>query len=438
MAKLGSLILTEKDRLWVQVMRAKYISGSIDLSKIRPRNNASNAWRGITSATNILRRGTKIKVGSGMETLFWRDVWAGPKPLLDLACEPIPPSNSYQNVRSYWRMGTGWKWDQLQGILPTHALDHLAPILLREDTNTRDCLIWGASKSGQFNVSFAYNMETLCSGLQKKPAWSSIWKLKVPQRIKTLLWIVFHGRLMANTERCRRRMTTNPCCIFCPEILENQNRLFRDCPKASQIWERYTENSHWKKIHLKTFVDWMNRNLNNKNLDEFDVAWNIKFAVGIWGLWKWRNDAIFKEEFKDPKQKYWAQTQHIREIYSAFNNSNITQGNKNALQMVWVGWTPPPLGCVKLNIDGSMNESIATAESGGILKDVHGKWMGGFSVKLRTCTLTDTEVRAGLHGLRTAWDVGMRKIIIESSSLLTITWLKMERVDATWDQVITL
>ena len=51
--------------------------------------------------------------------------------------------------------------------------------------------------------------------------------------------------------------------------------------------------------------------------------------------------------------------------------------------------------------------SIATA--GGALRDWNGDWLGGFSVQLGTCSEFEAEPWAALHGLRLAWEQGIRR-----------------------------
>ena len=73
----------------------------MDIAKFKRKGAASNAWRGMVVAKDILRQGAHKKVYSGAETFFWRDVWIGNTPLLDLATKEIPMVESYKLVREY-------------------------------------------------------------------------------------------------------------------------------------------------------------------------------------------------------------------------------------------------------------------------------------------------------------------------------------------------
>lgn len=48
-----------------------------------------------------------------------------------------------------------------------------------------------------------------------------------------------------------------------------------------------------------------------------------------------------------------------------------------------VRWEKPGSGWMKLNTDGSSNESLDTARGGGLIRDERGNWVVGFSRKIR-------------------------------------------------------
>ena len=61
MAKLGWRLFTESDKLWAKILTAKYVRGSMDISKIERKKNSSNTWQGLVAATNILKKGLRQK-----------------------------------------------------------------------------------------------------------------------------------------------------------------------------------------------------------------------------------------------------------------------------------------------------------------------------------------------------------------------------------------
>ena len=47
MAKLGWRFLTSREDLWARILQAKYVRGKVDLPKLKRKQIASNAWKGM-------------------------------------------------------------------------------------------------------------------------------------------------------------------------------------------------------------------------------------------------------------------------------------------------------------------------------------------------------------------------------------------------------
>ncbi|EOY00068.1 Ribonuclease H protein, putative [Theobroma cacao] len=60
--------------------------------------------------------------------------------------------------------------------------------------------------------------------------------------------------------------------------------------------------------------------------------------------------------------------------------------------------------------DGAFGASVGKSAGGGTLRDSHGMWNGGFSLKVGKCTAYREELWGVYEGLLLAWDLGYRKI----------------------------
>ena len=69
------------------------------------------------------------------------------------------------------------------------------------------------------------------------------WKLKVAQKVKIMVWVIFHGKLMANMERQRRGMTQNPHCHYCSGEVEDLNNVLKNYTKVRSIWTTLVDES---------------------------------------------------------------------------------------------------------------------------------------------------------------------------------------------------
>ncbi|MED6171274.1 hypothetical protein PIB30_117389 [Stylosanthes scabra] len=79
-------------------------------------------------------------------------------------------------------------------------------------------------------------------------------------------------------------------------------------------------------------------------------------------------------------------------------------------------WEPPPRGWVKLNTDGAVWDSKNMAGCGGLIRTYDGSWVAGFTAKLGNCQVFQAELWGMRHGLQMAWDLGVRRIIVETDS----------------------
>ena len=98
-------------------------------------------------------------------------------------------------------------------------------------TPQEDPLIWPKSKDGQYSVKLGYQL--LCakensgsaSGSTNevnKKMWSGLWRLKVPNKIKTFVWRACTESFPTLVNLARRKVVLSNSCISCnrePEIV---------------------------------------------------------------------------------------------------------------------------------------------------------------------------------------------------------------------------
>lgn len=94
----------DKEALWVKVLSGKYGYQSSDWlpSKASAQNtNISRVWREICNLgevesdfSEIINAGFRVKVHSGNNTLFWKDIWLG-----DQSLETSFPDSSQFQIR---------------------------------------------------------------------------------------------------------------------------------------------------------------------------------------------------------------------------------------------------------------------------------------------------------------------------------------------------
>jgi len=102
-----------------------------------------------------------------------------------------------------------------------------------------DRLIWKAEKNGLYSVKSAYRlcMEELVdvSHLRRSGYWSGIWRLKVPPKIKNLLWRTCRGCLPTKVRLQDKGVQCPISCVSCDGLHEDLSHICFECPFTVQV-----------------------------------------------------------------------------------------------------------------------------------------------------------------------------------------------------------
>lgn len=238
MAKIGWRMEKERHKLWVDVLNHKYSRGKEGISSIKEKQGASNLWRGINAAKQSLTKGVCMHVYNGNHVSFWNDHWIDKKSLRELSNTKVPDTHINRMVADYWQQGVGWKWEELQGKLSEEIKERMQLMILSNDANGRDEAYWALENSGNFSTSSAYHNTNLGNIAMQDEGWEKIWKLKIPNRIKTLLWLTRHEKLLCNEERRKHHLTWDGSCAVCHNGCETVEHAIKKCPEARSIWRK--------------------------------------------------------------------------------------------------------------------------------------------------------------------------------------------------------
>ncbi|CAN1153949.1 Putative ribonuclease H protein At1g65750 [Linum perenne] len=88
-----------------------------------------------------------------------------------------------------------------------------------------------------------------------------------------------------------------------------------------------------------------------------------------------------------------------------------------------IAWRPGDEGYFILNTDGSRYNHSGSTAIGGLLRDDGGRFIQAFTANLGNCSITRAELSAIVQGLKLAWSIGIRKLIVQSDSRTAISIL---------------
>lgn len=151
-------------------------------------------------------------------------------------------------------------------------------------------------------------------------------------------------------------------------------------------------------------------------------TWQERFVVYLWWIWRWRNEENFSHTTPTMERKSDIMRLKIQEITTTFSNEDIATWGDSRNGSVWVGWKRPYKGWLKLNVDGCVHEYSQMAGAGGVLRNDEGKWIQGFAVSLGCCSIEAAEVWAIIPGMRLAWTMASKCLIIETDCLTVAPW----------------
>lgn len=241
---------------------------------------------------SIVEEGLRWCIGDGRTTSIWAGPWIrdGPNRFLQ------PPSNQDlfpMKVHELMVAGTGvWNQTLIQSLFPPEEASAVLRVpLLSSDRD--DKIMWWPSKQGMYTVKFAYH---LCMDrfiveeqYQIEGAWILIWKMKVPPRVKNILWRACRDYVPTRTRLQNKGVVCPISCVLCDSDLENCCHLFLTCSKSIACWERegLWDNIDPLIIQFDSFREIFFELCSRVNEDQRAVIWML-----IWSLWRSRNNQL--------------------------------------------------------------------------------------------------------------------------------------------------
>ncbi|KAI5445822.1 hypothetical protein KIW84_013890 [Lathyrus oleraceus] len=163
--------------------------------------------------------------------------------------------------------------------------------------------------------------------------WSKIWRLEVHDKLRCFMWLLGHDRLLTNFDKSLKSLGGAECRL-CGSLKEDTMHVFRDYPKALQLWR-------------------------NKILERCHI------------LWFWRNKEDHDTQFHRPQKLGLYVKKRVNGYEEVMENNDVVKGGEKTV--IWVGGWGEPLeeSWVKLNTNGAPDVSKDSG-CGGIIQNMYG------------------------------------------------------------------
>ncbi|KAF7842625.1 hypothetical protein G2W53_004923 [Senna tora] len=397
------------------------VNAKIFTEAVLGRSTCSNLWKGITRTWHLVQAHTSWNLGDGSQIGFWHDKWvSGLGKLIDHVHTNPPLIDHSRKVCEFVTASGGWNWGMIAPYVSNEVRKRIEA-LIPPHHSRRDCVKWDHEADGVFSVRSAY--KAICGNnmMNNKSMWKKVWRSPVPERIRMFMWLLGHGKILTNSHRKHRHMTSDDTCPRCGRAEETILHAIRDCEDIKALWLRFVRPSYWEHFFSCNLVEWMEWNLKTDVGSDLAKDWRTGFGVICWQIWKNRNLLVFEDHTSNKDDLFFAAWFTISDIIIAAEQDKKPAASPKVSRMV--RWIPPERDRITCNTDGSVLEGRDTAACGGVIRDCSGTFLLGYSRNLGSCSILWAELRGILEGLNLLWASGFRNVDVESDSKASINMI---------------
>lgn len=232
--KLAWHLCTDSTRLWVQLVRSKYLRGRRVLDFQQTTKSASWLWSGVRLCYGSLRTGLCIKIGQNSSALVYIDPWIPRLPCFTIQGE-IQPVDHITFVRDLLEPDRRtWNVGLVTATFPPAISQAILSIPVIEGEH--DTFVWFPSASGNFSVRSAYRANNgarfgILSSVDNAK-WKGVWHSNLHERHKLVLWKVL-SNVLPTKDRIKQFVPLLDLeCFLCGSRIEYIHHLLFECPTS--------------------------------------------------------------------------------------------------------------------------------------------------------------------------------------------------------------
>lgn len=241
----------------------------------------------------MIAKGVIWKLGNGRKVRFWEDPWLFDKPLMDFyewASHAPSCIGSFSTLVADYCDGNNWQ--NIDSIHPSLSKlkTQLSAIWLNKE---EDSLIWKHDPKGIFTVSLMYCI--LAPSPPMNPFWSKAWLKGLTPKINLFFCTILQNKILTiDNLKCRGFALPNRC-VLCLQEEESVDHLALHYSFSTSIWESFLKSfslawvfpSNIRDLFSSWQIHWTNSFLR--------CMWQLSLPNILWGLWKERNNRIFRD-----------------------------------------------------------------------------------------------------------------------------------------------
>jgi len=307
--------------------------------------------------------------------------------------------------------------------------------------------VWKPEKNGHFSVKSAYRLcvEEIVdnSHLWKNGYWGGIWKLKVPPKVKSMVWRVCKECLPTRVKLNRRGVTGPSTCVLCNDPHEDSYHIFFHCCTTVGVWHTA---GLWHLIEP----------LLNKFDDAPEIIFHILehtattqeelFATTLWSIWKRRNHTLWQqvtesnrngverathllEGWRHANIKQLPRTTPVEEAAAVTRkHGSAASSSSNKIHK----WQKPRRGRLKCNIDASFSMTENKLGIGICIRNEEGRFIRAKTMWFSPVCSVDVGEALGLfYAIRWVHELRLQNVDFEVDSKRVADYFNRSNRDIT-------
>ena len=207
----------------------------------------------------------------------------------------------------------------------------------------------------------------------------------------------------------KRGVVVDDLCPICQRKPESIIHAIRDCVWVKTIWIQLEVSISNQVFWTSNLQDWII--LNGKassSCDRGNLPWKSIFSFAMYDIWKNRNMVVFNRRVPNQNLSKEIMNQSLEFFYCVQSPRSPSLKALRAIQ-----WEKPPTGWKKLNTNGSCLNGSDRTGCGGLVRDEHGSWIGGFTRYIGSTNSFIAELWGLKEGLLLCYNLNIDFLLVE-------------------------
>lgn len=263
-----------------KILKGKYFP-DVSVLEVNEHSPDSYMWKGLLWGRDLLSQGLRWKVGNDNSIWFLKDKWISREGTFQLASHS--DDSDSRRVVDFITPNFEWDIDQLRNRV------NEIPI---SKSGIQDSWLWHFDKRGKYSVKSGYKFHMFLKGNATSSShnqitqwWQTLWKLKIPSKIKIFIWRIYNGCIPTRANLEKKGLAKS---------IESIDHALFTCKRARNLWRMIFPDIQLPKIFQSNIQDrlhYLDSTLCKKDLE---IA-----CVTCWSLWNDRNHLCQSRQIPD-------------------------------------------------------------------------------------------------------------------------------------------